>query len=207
MKTTHILTFAMLLGTLASAGQSQVFPVDETGRAGVTALESEWYGKVLTRLGESSLAASPANAIAVYRFTVLPTWGNPVCVTLTKSNGVLSVRGKRLDGQGGYDPGKLVEDATVALTAEQAKEFAALFEKLNFTALTTRDKDRGLDGSEWILEVVDRGQYHVVVRWSPAAYDPQKRGTVDFVNVCEWLYHVSPIQGDIRNKGSTEIPK
>ena len=207
MRSTHVFTLAVLLGALTATAQPQVFPIDETGRSGVNAFENKWYGKVLTRLGETSLTTSLTNLIAVYRFTVVPTWGNPVCVTLTHSNSVLSVRGKRLDGQGGYDPGKLVEDASVALTAEQAKVFAALFEKLNFGTLTTRDKDRGVDGSEWILEACQHGQYHVVVRWSPTAYDPKKRGTVDFVNVCKWLYHVSPVKGDVRNKGSTEIPK
>ena len=207
MKGVCIFIVAILIGGPACAEQRGVFPIDEKGSSGVSAFESDWYGGLLARLGEPSIMAVQTNVFAVYRFTLVPTWGNPVCVRLTISNGVARVEGKRLDGQGGYDPGELVEQGTTAVASEQLKRFSVLFEKLGFHELKTRDKDRGLDGSEWILEAADAGRYHIVVRWSPTAYDPRKRGTLDFVNVCECLYRISPLKADVRNKGKVELAK
>jgi len=59
----------------------------------------------------------------------------------------------------------------------------------------------------WILEAANEGDYHVVVRWPPKEYDPDKRRTVDFVNLCEWLYKKAKFKEDAKNKGYIEIRK
>jgi hypothetical protein len=69
------------------------------------------------------------------------------------------------------------------------------------------DPVRGFDGSEWIIEAVEQGEYHVVARWTPTAYNTEKRGLRAFVEACEWLYRASPLKDDVRNKGTVEISK
>ncbi|MCF6312104.1 MAG: hypothetical protein L3J39_06610 [Verrucomicrobiales bacterium] len=122
----------------------------------------------------------------MYRFTLLPTWGDPRSFRLSKDKGNYALNWSRLDGDGGYDPGKLVESASKPITKKDADEFLALFKGVKFFSQTSEDMHRGTDGSEWILETVSDGKYHVVVRWTPE-YKPKERGIVNFVKTCEWL--------------------
>lgn len=140
-----------------------------------------------------------------FRFTYLPTWGNPVSIRLSIMGGTGTIESKRLDGQAGYDPGKLIERTSVTLSKADIDNFLSLYTKLKFFSLKTADDMLGRDGSQWILETVDNGAYHVVVRWTPTEYDPKKRQTVDFVNICKWLYKKSGFNKGATNKGYTEI--
>jgi hypothetical protein len=72
-----------------------------------------------------------------------------------------SLSARRLDGQAGYEPGKLVESKDVALDADDSKTLAALIQNLNFFQMSTEDDVRGADGDEWIIEGVSHGKYHV----------------------------------------------
>lgn len=181
------------------------FPVDE--QRGISSFEEEWYGKALKALDEKPLHAdAEATKGTVYRLTILPTWGNPVTVRLTVLEGKATIEGKRLDGQGGYEPGKLVEKGLTPVPAETLATFENLFAKVNFEKQTTRDPTRGLDGSQYILERVTEGKYHVVVRWSPDS-DPQKRGLSAFLAASQWLYRASPLKKDVTNKGRVELRK
>jgi hypothetical protein len=100
----------------------------------------------------------------------------------------------------------LVDRGSIDLTEAQLEMFLERFRRLDFEALKTRDGVLGADGAEWILERMEDGRHHVVVRWSPE-HETAKRGLSDFVAVCEWLYRVSPLPGDVRNKSSVEISK
>lgn len=121
---------------------------------------------------------------------------------LTVLDGKATIEAKRLDGQGGYEPGKLVEKALAPLSAEALATFEQLFAKLNFEKQPTQDPNRGEDGSRYILERVSNQRYQVVVRWSPDA-----DSKAAFLAVAEWLYRASPIKGDLLHKGSVEIRK
>lgn len=180
--------------------QAQHFP-----RGTISDFEAKWFGAALARMEEPALPWLGPN-VNVYRFTVLPTWGHPVSVRLTLQGGKATIDAKRLGGFGGYDPGGLVDRGSIDLPEAQLEMFLERFRRLGFEALTTQDRVQGTDGSEWILERMDGGRYHVIVRWSPG-YDTAKRGLSDFVAVCEWLYRASPLQGDVANKNSVEISK
>ncbi len=197
---------AVIAVSAAGTGPTR-FPIDERGTRGVSSLENQWFGKILDRLREPSLFSTERKEATVYRFTLVPTWGNPISVRLTVTDGVGEIAAKRLDGEGGYEPGHLAEQGAAKLTKEATNEFTALFGKTHFSKLETRDKDGGKDGSEWILEAVKGGKYHVVVRWCPTEYDPEKRGTVEFAKVCKWLFQKSPLKADATNKGMVEIRK
>lgn len=190
---------------LVLAGTPTLFPVDKD--AGLSDFENQAYDTVFASLKEPSLHAEAAKVDStVYRLTIVPTWGNSVTVRLTIVAGKGLIIGKRLDGQGGYGLGKLEEQRAASLDSEQVDEFERLFAGLNFGKLLTEDTTRGRDGAIWILERVEDGSHHAVVRWSPD-FDTRKRGLSTFVAVAEWLYRRSPLKGDVTNKGSVEISK
>lgn len=54
----------------------------------------------------------------------------------------------RLDGEGGYDPGKLVEKTHRNLKIEETKKFFELFKTLDLGSHPTSDPLLGLHGSQ-----------------------------------------------------------
>jgi hypothetical protein len=205
MKAIFLVIILLLFVSAASATEPRYFPIDASGGKGVSAFEQRWYSPILKKMGEPSLIAAKDAGVRLFRFTLLPTWGNPISVRLSVMEESGTIEGKRLDGQAGYDPGKLVERTAVALSKADIDQFLSLYAKLKFFGLKTADDTLGCDGSQWILETVDKGVYHVVIRWSPTEYDPYKRQTVDFVNICKWLYRKSGFKKNATNKGYTEI--
>ncbi len=205
-KTFAYLLLSALLLKLAMGGEHAYFPVDQKGVKGVSEFESKWFGQALKNMDEPSLMGA-GKSTGVFRFLLLPTWGNPISVRVVVGDRDGQLVGKRLDGLGGYAPGKLAETTSRSLSGEEVKEFADLYSKLKFFGLDTADKDAGHDGSEWIVEASDHGAYHIVVRWSPDRYDPVKRHTTDFVNLCKWLFKKAGFREDAQNKGHTEIER
>ncbi len=186
---------AVVTAVASYAGEAKTyFPVSERGGPStISTFEEEWYSSHLRLMKEPSLFAEQhTDGKEVYRFTFLPTWGDPRCAVVSREGDRAFIRFARLDGDGGYDPGKLVEQARRELKSEEIKEFAGLFDALKFSKLTTEDPVIGCDGSEWILECIKDGKYHVVVRWTANAYEPKKRGTESFVKLCEWMLSKAP---------------
>ena len=179
------------------------FPIKTKAAAeGVTAFEAQWYGKSLERMNEPRLrdVAKDVNA-EVYRMMILPTWGNPIVVRIHRHEKLYSLSARRLDGQGGYDPGKLVETKDIDLSTNDSKALEALIQNLNFFQLSTSDDVGGLDGDEWILEGVSQGKYHLVQRWCAPSYNPDKRGLKAFLNLCRFLLDKSALSEGPKNKG------
>lgn len=193
--------------TLALA-QASYFPIRTKSSAeGVTAFESKWYGDSMERMNEPRLPdfAKDANA-EVYRLMILPTWGNPIAVRIQRHGGMYSLSARRLDGQGGYNPGKLVESKNIELDPKDSKNLEALIRNLNFFHLSTDDRGvDGNDGDEWILEGVSHGKYHVVERWCAADYNPEKRGLVSFLAFSKFLIDKSKLSERPQNKGQKII--
>ncbi len=179
------------------------FPIKtKAGDEGVTAFEAKWYGKCLERMNEPRLPdyAKDVNA-DVYRIMILPTWGNPIVVRVQRHGELFSLLARRLDGQAGYDPGKLVEAKDIELGADDSKALEVLIRNLNFFHLPTNDNLIGMDGDESIIEGVSQGKYHVVERWCAASYDPQKRGLTAFLALCKFLLDKSTLSERPENKG------
>ena len=59
-----------------------------------------------------------------YRMMILPTWGNSIVVRVQRHGDLYSLSARRLDGQAGYDPGKLVEAKDIELSADDSKRSA-----------------------------------------------------------------------------------
>ncbi len=160
------------------------------------------YSGELYALGEKPLPdlAKDVNA-EIYRLMVLPTWGNAVAVRIDRHGELFSLSARRLDGQAGYEPGKLIETKDSDLSVADSKALEALIQNLNFFELPTKENFRGFDGDEWILEGVSQGNYHVVERWCATSYNPQKRGLTAFVALCKFLVDKSALSESPQNKG------
>src|SRR6266480_2504144 len=198
-----LLVSALLCATASAVADDSCFPIKtKTGGEGVTEFESKWYGQSLERMKEPRLPefAKDANA-EVYRITVLPTWGNSIAVRVQKHGELYSLSARRLDGQAGYNPGKLVESKDIALGADDSKTLAVLIQNLDFFQISTEDDVRGMDGDEWIIEGVSQGKYHVAVRWCAPSYDPGKRKLTAFLALCKFLVDKSTLSERPKNKG------
>ena len=169
---------------------------------GVSAVEAKWYGGDLKRLNEEQLSdlAKGDNAEA-YRMTIFPTWGNTIMVRVQKKQSGFLLVSKRLNGQAGYDAGKLVETKETQLSAEDGQELSALLADVKFFEMPTKENVRGFDGDETVFEGVFSGKYHVITRWCATAYDPKKRGLLAFNALCKFLIDKSNLSDRPRNKG------
>jgi hypothetical protein len=179
------------------------FPIKtKAGDEGVTAFEAEWYGKSLERMKEPHLPdfAKDVN-VDVYRMMILPTWGNSIVVRVQRHGKLYSLAARRLDGQAGYDPGKLAEAKDIELGADDSKTLAVLIQNLNFFQLSTEDGVMGHDGEEWIIEGVSQGKYHLAKRWCATSYGPEKRKLTAFLALCRFLLDKSTLSERPKNKG------
>jgi hypothetical protein len=131
-----------------------------------------WYPPYLTAMKESSLwERSKDSETESYRFLWLRSFHHPVSLRLdvaSDGSGVLAV--KVLSGQGGYDPGKLIENREVRIEKLRVKRFLELLGAARFWDLPSEEKDPNevvVDGAQWIIEGTGGGHYHVVDRISP----------------------------------------
>lgn len=72
---------------------------------------------------------------------------------------------KSLSGAGGYKPGDLVVNMSVAIGAREWSEFTDVIGAADFWRLPTTERRIGRDGTRTIVEAVKHGRYHVVDRW------------------------------------------
>lgn len=131
----------------------------------------EWYTKHLKAMGESSLFLQSDSPTETYRFLWLRSFHHPVAVRVWGSGDVHFINVKQMDGQGGYQPGKLIIDHTRPLTNAEWDHFLSLLDQSCYWQLRPEIDDSGLDGAQWILEGVKEGRYHVVDRWTPQIGD------------------------------------
>ena len=146
-----------------------------------------WYGKHLLVLGERPLCASSTASSEVYRFTWLPSFDPSVVVRVERKSEQYVLEAKTETGAGGYDPGQLSRSTVITLTDPERAELARLLEAWQFWEQPTEQPSFGLDGSQWILEGVAEGRYHVVDRWSPTHDGPLAKYRV----LGEWLLQKS----------------
>jgi hypothetical protein len=59
----------------------------------------------------------------------------------------------------------------------------AKLESAEFWTMPTQEQDFGGDGSEWIIEGVKNGEYHVVARWTPKEGSPYQSLGKQFVEL------------------------
>jgi hypothetical protein len=198
-----ILALALWCATGLAFADDSYFPIKtKAGGEGVTAFRSKWYGESLERMNEPRLPELVKDMKAeVYRIMILPNWGNPIAVRVQKHGELYSLSARRLDGQGGYDPGKLVESKDIELGAHDSKALGVLIQNLDFFQLPTDDNVSGFDGDMWIIEGVSQAKYHVVQRWEAPSIDPKKRKLTAFLALCGFLLEKSTLLERPETKG------
>lgn len=71
----------------------------------------------------------------------------------------------------------IVYNSTKELTVNNWDNFENTLQKANFwTTPSNKDDERGNDGSEWIIEGLNKNKYWFVARWSPRNNDFQNAG-------------------------------
>lgn len=147
---------------------------DPEGNAYFPEGREHWYTDHLRAMKEPSLFAleGKKNAPVQYRFLYLPTFSKPIVFRTIISKREPSIRIVRLNGMGGYDPGKIELEAEIEISK---LEYMALKEALD-RALEEPVSElqkaalAGLDGSQWILESLVNGEYKMQDLWSPDYY-------------------------------------
>jgi hypothetical protein len=129
---------------------------------------NEWYAGHLKAMGEKSLIKVSDQNPEIYRFLWLRTFHHPIFVRVERTSAhSFDLISKELSGAGDYEPGRVLRTAKHSLTEDEWCEFIQLLNKSNYWKMPAFLDERGFDGSEWILEGVKDGRYHVVSRWSP----------------------------------------
>ncbi len=148
----------------------------------------KWYSPHLVAMKEEVLPPLAKNKDAVvYRFTCLRTFHQPFSIKLTKTAKGYHLRRSVLSGKGGYDPGELEKSADSDLKPEALAGLEKLLLGNGFKDMKpTADDEAGLDGSQWIVEVVKDGTYQVVDRWSPREGQPMRQIGEWFLGAAKW---------------------
>lgn len=134
-----------------------------------------WYSGQLYALKEPLVFNQTDKTI--FRFTWLRTFHKPVAIRLEKTDNSYTLYWKQTSGAGGYDPGDLTINSSKQLTKEQWDKFISLLQSTDFWNMPTKSNDdMGTDGSQWIIEGMENGKYHVVDRWTPRKNNFQKCG-------------------------------
>ena len=130
---------------------------------------SNYYSSFLHSLGEEPMFARELpKKEERYRFTWLRTFNRPIVMRIEVGEASSSMIVKVSDGTGGFEPGKIVRDEKRELSSRDLEIIRALFQVHDFFALPSYDEKRiGADGSEWIIEALAQGRYHIVARWTP----------------------------------------
>ena len=132
-----------------------------------------WYACQLRALREPTLwENTSANVELTYRFTWLRTFDHPIAIRIVvHPNGAGTLKAKVADGTGGYKPGSLVVNTTREIGVKEVRHLQDLVRALDFWHMppepAPNDKVVGVDGAQWIFEASNKGNYHVIDRWSP----------------------------------------
>lgn len=112
---------------------------------------------------------SPSSKVnRTYRLVWLRTFHAPITVRVEVfSDGTARLIAKRLSGQGGYEPGRIVDRVERVLSAEEFAKLERLVSETRPFDLPPMDCNWGSDGATWTLEANDAGAYKYVNRWSP----------------------------------------
>ena len=134
---------------------------------------ARWFTRHLIKMQEPVLWQHRSAEGEIYRFLLLRSFSNPVCIRINiPANAPSDLTVKVTNGTGGYQPGDLVENQTITLSKRQIEEFYQKLIDCDFWKVTHKKRRRGKDGAQWIVEGIKNGKYHVAHRWTPVNSDP-----------------------------------
>lgn len=133
----------------------------------------DWYSEQLRATREEILRPT-RGARVVYRFTWIPSFHPTATVRVESSGERASLVATRLDGAGGYDPGRAAARVALPLSADRWQLLQSLLEDAAFWEMPSEqgmkvDPATGAfiirtDGAQWLLEGADAARYHFVER-------------------------------------------
>ena len=149
-----------------------MFPRGSLGPTGdLDEFKNRWYSGNLKALQEPALyPMAKDKSIECYRFLWLRSFSHPISVRLShhgKDEWILKL--KIAGGAAGFHPHSLIEEETMHLRDANIQEFLSQIDSLGFWKAPNPllNDQVGTDGSQWIIEGVKDGNYHVIDRWSP----------------------------------------
>ena len=146
------------------------------------------------------LAKEPAfvrqAGIEQYRFIYSPTFSFPMIVRVTKIGDRVTLRAIQFSGAGGYDPGRVTVDRTIALTLQDWQRITAVVVASRFWTLPSEEEVEGNDGTSWILEGSKPDALHSVSRWTPT-YNTKERQLERFLLFGRYLMSLSGLKIEV----------
>lgn len=140
--------------------------------------------KALSRFQEVPMGSSSFSSQESYRLILLPTFDAPLCVTASRTKTGFDLTTKLLDGEGGYELGRLATNERLELSDEQWRNLLRLAEAASLSSMPTFDREDEPvpDGTLWFIEFRRDEVVHQIVRITP---DPQ------FLEMCRYLLQLS----------------
>ena len=169
-----LLALCLWLGACTCCvSQESYFPPKAFGNGQWADSEASLYSFILRKLEEPPLFTKAQKpSVEAYRFLWLRTFHNPVAVLMevqADNSSILTI--KVADGHAGFPRTvtKLIQNTTRALSRQQTDEFRRKVQTQGFWNVVTRDNGgpAATDCDGWILEGVEKGNYHVVARAIP----------------------------------------
>lgn len=152
---------------LKSSAQTEFFPaVALSENAWSRSFLNGWYSRQLEAMNELPLAALEDEDES-YRFLWLRTFHQPVAIHVWRTGVRHFMVVKRLNGQGGYEPGTFDLYWARSLSENDWNAFMMHLEHTEFWLMPTENPSAMFDGAQWIMEGYREGRYHVVDRQSP----------------------------------------
>jgi hypothetical protein len=103
-----------------------------------------------------------------FRISINPTFRAPYAIIAETESDETTITLKITNGRGGYYPGTL---ETTIIRQIPSSVLDSLFQKLHNSNFWRLGKDTtcsiGFDGERWVIEGIENGKYHALLRWSP----------------------------------------
>ena len=143
-----------------------------TGTHGADKPDSYW-NLYFCGMKESILpSATVADGDFRIRWTRLSYAGEPLSISVSRTNGRTMARAVRLQYRLDYSVGRITRDQTTQLTDKQAAHLLSLLRNPGFWRGYRGDprleNEVFLDGARWLFELQDSSGYHYVSLFSPA---------------------------------------
>jgi hypothetical protein len=142
---------------------------------------NEWYSTELKALQEPSLyALAKDSAQHSYRFLWLRTFHQAVTIRLDIQGDGSSILTERVGtGESGFKLPKLSLQSTTTkkISVDKTQAFLKLVQTSGYWSMPAIGGSQGCDGSEWIIEGVQSGKYHLISSWTPSTGPIHDLGT------------------------------
>lgn len=172
---TTAIVFLGLVGVAPAASFEPYMPSSGWSRDDEAELFENWVGRQLRAMEEPALS-SPAGRAGFkrrFRMLVLPTFHHAYAIRVDEpTKGVAKVRAVRLDGRGGYSPGKILEQESYVPDRAALRRLYRTIAGVGLADLprlaAPQAEDGAIrvcaDGVRIVFELVDQRGNHLVTR-------------------------------------------